>query len=180
MTAIEAEEKVLRQTEARNEIYELINEMEADEFKQEEGKIRLQNYTERFEKTFAPESDDEDGITDKDHVYTKLPWDQIERSEEKDACERYCKALAKKEDLLMMLEGQLEYHFDFDLEKYAFLAVVLSRICRNLDETRLNLVPDEVTEQEFWRNYFYQIELWKQEHGHTSRLGSRIDTQERE
>ena len=117
---------------------------------------------ERFEASFAPDSDDEDGITDKDLVYTKLPWESIENSGEKDACERYCKALAKKEDLLMMLEGQYEYSFDFSLDKYTFLAVVLSRICRNLDETRINLVPDEVTEQEFWRNYFYQIELWKQ------------------
>ena len=55
----------------------------------------------------------------------------------------------------MMLEGQLEYRFDFSLDKYAFLAVVMSRICKSLDETRLALVPDEVSELEFWRNYFY-------------------------
>jgi len=61
----------------------------------------------------------------------------------------------------MKLEGQLEYRFDFSLDKYAFLAVVMSKICSNLDDSRLTLVPDEVNEHEFWRNYFYHIELWK-------------------
>ena len=91
-----------------------------------------------------------------------------------------CKALAKKDDLLMQLEGQLEYRFDFNLEKYSFLAVAMSKICRNLDETRLKLVPDEVTEHEFWRNYFYQIELWKLQQGFENRLGAQIDIGERE
>ena len=180
LSAIEQEEKGLRMNEERNEIYEQINIMEPDDFKTEEGKAQISSLTERFEKTFAPDSDDEDGISDKDVIYTKLPWEQVERAEDKEACERYCKALAKKEDLLMQLEGQHEYRFDFTLDKFTFLAVLMSRICRNLDETRLNLVPDEVTEYEFWRNYFYQVELWKQEHGHASRLGARIDTQERE
>jgi len=80
----------------------------------------------------------------------------------------------------MKLEGQLEYRFDFSLDKYAFMAVVMSKICRNLDETRLTLVPDEVSENEFWRNYFYQIELWKKEQGYESKLGAQIDAGERE
>ena len=80
----------------------------------------------------------------------------------------------------MLLEGQLEYRFDFSLDKYAFLAVVMSRICKNLDETRLALVPDEVSEHEFWRNYFYQIELWKKQHGYESKLGGQIDAEERQ
>ena len=56
----------------------------------------------------------------------------------------------------------------------------MSKLCRNLDETRLQLVPDEVSEHEFWRNYFYQVELWKKQHGHDNRLGAQIDSQERE
>jgi len=153
MTAIEQEEKQLRLTEERNDLFEYITAI--DDIKSDSGKESLRLYTERFEQTFAPDSDDEDGISDKDLVFTKLPWEQLESAADKDACERFCKALAKKEDLLMQLEGQLEYHFEFSLEKYAFLAVVLSKVCRNLDETRLVLVPDEVTENEFWRNYFY-------------------------
>ena len=44
---------------------------------------------------------DEDGISDKDVIYTKLPWETLERAEDKDACERFCKALAKKENQLI-------------------------------------------------------------------------------
>ena len=62
MTAIEAEEKPLRMKEERNDIYELINAL--DDVKSEGGKELLRIYTERFEKTFAPDSDDEDGISD--------------------------------------------------------------------------------------------------------------------
>ena len=51
---------------------------------------------------------------------------------------------------------------------------------KNLNEVRLRLVPDEVSETEFWRNYFYHIELWKLGEGFENRLGERIDTVERE
>lgn len=178
ISAIEVEEKQLRMNEERNEIFEYITNI--DDIKSEEGLQTLKYQTERFEKTFVPDSDDEDGISDKDVVFTKLPWDNIEQTEKKEQCERFCKALAKKDDLLMKLEGQLEYRFDFSLDKYAFMAVVMSKICRNLDETRLTLVPDEVSENEFWRNYFYQIELWKKEQGYESKLGAQIDAGERE
>lgn len=76
MTAIEQEEKSLRMNEERNEIFEYI--MAIEDIKSEEGQQELKYQTEKFEKTFLPESDDEDGISDKDVVYTKLPWDSIE------------------------------------------------------------------------------------------------------
>lgn len=34
--------------------------------------------------------------------------------------------LAKKEDLLILLTPHLKYQFDFDMEKYSFLAVVMT------------------------------------------------------
>jgi len=112
MTAIEAEERQLRREETRKEIYEEIDEIE--DIKTDEGIKYLQACTERFERTFLPEnSDDEDGISDKDVILTKLPWETLERAEDKNACEKWCKVLAKKEELLVLLEGQLEYHFDF-------------------------------------------------------------------
>ena len=82
MSVIEEEEKGLRMNEERNEIYEYIAAI--DDIKSEEGKAALKYQTERFEKTFLPDSDDEDGISDKDMVYTKLPWDDIEQSQEKE------------------------------------------------------------------------------------------------
>ena len=63
---------------------------------------------------------------------------------------------------------------------HIFLAVVLSKYCPKLDDVRVALVPDEVSEYEFWRNYFYHIELWKKEKGLPCKIGERIDTNERE
>lgn len=56
----------------------------------------------------------------------------------------------------------------------------MSKLCRNLDEARLKLVPDEVSETEFWRNYFYEIELWKQTKNYENKLGDKIDSSERD
>ena len=47
------------------------------------------------------------------------------------------------------------------MDKYTFLATVMAKYDENLDESLLRLVPDDVTETEFWRNFFYHIELWK-------------------
>ena len=58
--------------------------------------------------------------------------------------------------------------------------MVLSKLCPKLDETRLALVPDEVSETEFWRNFFYQIEHWRLQKGFSSKLGELIDPLERQ
>lgn len=49
----------------------------------------------------------------------------------------------------------------------------------NLGQTQLRLVPDEVNDTEFWRNFFYHIELWRKEQGGSfeSRLGPIKDEQ---
>ena len=69
----------------------------------------------------------------------------------------------------------LEYVYEFDLEKYVFLAIVMGKMFPKLHNARFRLVPDEVSEQEFWRNFFYSIELFKLKHGFESRLGNKID-----
>ena len=42
---------------------------------------------------------------------------------------------------------------------------------KNLKKTRRDLVPELVTEDEFWRNYFYQVELFRSELGLQNSLG---------
>ena len=49
---------------------------------------------------------------------------------------------------------------------------------QNLKKTRHELVPDLVSEDNFWRNYFYKIECAKAELGVQTRLGPRKTSQE--
>jgi len=72
------------------------------------------------------------------------------------------------------LKPHLEYQFEFDLDKYAFLAIVMSKFDETLSEAFIRLVPDDVTEAEFWRNFFYHIELWKQSKGFESLIGEPV------
>ena len=71
-SAIEQEEKALRMQEDRNAIYEQINEIE--DMQTDAGRRELAYLTDQFEKTLAADSDDEDGISDKDVILTKMPW----------------------------------------------------------------------------------------------------------
>ena len=79
-SAIETEEKKLRLSEARNEIYDAIRNI--DDFDKEWGQKELKSLTEDFEKTFeADSSDEEDGQSDQNVIYTKLPWESLETDE---------------------------------------------------------------------------------------------------
>ena len=50
-----------------------------------------------------------------------------------------------------------------------------------LGEAQLRLVPDEVSDAEFWRNFFYHVELWRKEQGNfQNRLGELKDEQARQ
>ena len=110
-----------------------------------------------------------------------MPWEDLEREEDKKALQKYCIELAKKEDLLLKLEPQLAYNFDFDLENYVFLAHVLTKMDPELGEAQLRLVPDEVSDTEFWRNFFYHVELWRKEQGNfQNRLKEPKDEQARQ
>lgn len=51
---------------------------------------------------------------------------------------------------------------------------------RNLADIRELLVPGSVTEDEFWRNYFYLIELAKKQLGLQSRLVNLVSSTEKQ
>ena len=81
--------------------------------------------------------------------------------------------------MLTQPESALEFEFDFDIEAYAFISIALMKYDQNLNETRERLVTDEVSEEEFWCNYFYSIECIRSEYGLPTRLGIKIDESER-
>lgn len=53
--------------------------------------------------------------------------------------------------------------FEFDLEgHYAAVAMAMLREDTRLEKMRFELVPKLISEQDFWRNYFYRVSLVKQ------------------
>ena len=111
-------------------------------------------------------------------IKTTLPWDELASSENKKQLRKHIFALSKETDLLSREIDELIYQFDFDLNVYAYQAIVLRRLDRNLLEAHERLVPDMVGEDSFWRNYFYEIELHKKELGEYTKLGAVVDGEE--
>ena len=79
-----------------------------------------------------------------------------------------------------MCDAQLKFEFDFSLEQYVFVACIMLKHDSNLADARELLVPSLVSEDEFWRNYFYSIELIKKNMGLPSRIGSEVGESERQ
>ena len=74
----------------------------------------------------------------------------------------------------MATKEELEYDFNFDLDRYVVLAQIMLKLDKNLRDVRHQLVPDMVEEDDFWRNYFYQLECTKAIMGLENELGNRI------
>ena len=75
---------------------------------------------------------------------------------------------------------ELDHQFRFDWKVYGYQAVLMIKIDQNLKNLRERITPDLVSEEEFWRNYFFEVEKILQENNQRSRLGDRIDPAERE
>jgi len=87
--------------------------------------------------------------------------------------------LAKDKTCLLKPRSAYDFDFDFRVEAYVFVACVMLKYDSNLVETRENLVPNEISEDDFWCNYFYAIECIKAELGLPTRLGSRLEESKR-
>ena len=88
-------------------------------------------------------------------------------------------SLSKEYDMLSQPKSNMEFKFDFDMDSYTFVSIAMLKHDKNLDETRDQMVPEEVSEEDFWRNYFYKIECFKAELGLPTRLGDKIDEEQR-
>jgi hypothetical protein len=54
----------------------------------------------------------------------------------------------------------------------------LTKLSNDLRETHNAIVPDLVSDDSFWRNYFYEIELKFSELGEHSKIGQKVSAQE--
>lgn len=83
-------------------------------------------------------------------------------------------ALGVDEDALLVQKEEMEYEFKFITDEYIVLAQILLKLDLNLKKTRHELVPEVITEDDFWKNYFYKIECCKKDLGLKTRLGAMI------
>ena len=60
------------------------------------------------------------------------------------------------------------------MDDYAFMAIILMKFDKNLAQVREDLVPDEISEEDFWNNYFYAVETVKKTHGLPNRIGDKL------
>ena len=84
-----------------------------------------------------------------------MPWEDLESKDLETRVRKGVFGLSKEVDLLTQLKSEHEFEFDFNMEKYAFISIALLKYDRNLADSREKLVPAEVSEENFWRNYYY-------------------------
>ena len=111
-------------------------------------------------------------------LYYDLPWEECPVEEARQLTKDVY-ALGVDEEALLRQKEELEYEFDFDIDHYIILAQIMLKLDLNLKKIRHELVPEMITEEDFWRNYFYKIELRKKELNLTNKLGMSISRQER-
>lgn len=102
-------------------------------------------------------------------VYTALPWEGLSRDAAKQV-KKEIYALAKDELSLTITKEELEYGLRFNIGNYFILATILLKHDRNLKDMRERLVPTDIEEDDFWFNYFYQIESIKKQLGLSNML----------
>ena len=66
------------------------------------------------------------------------------------------------------------------MSNYEFVAAMMLKYDSNLATTRDIIVPENVTEDEFWRNYFYHVEMIKKDLGLPHRLGRQMFEDDKE
>ena len=107
-------------------------------------------------------------------VIYDLPWDGVP-SEQARKLTKDIYALGVDENALLMQPEEREFQFSFDIDHYIILAQIMLKIDKNLKKSRYELVPEIITEDEFWHNYFYKIETFKlQMNLPNCRLGQKV------
>ena len=77
-------------------------------------------------------------------------------------------SLAADHMSLLMTRQEQEYEFgeyDAEPDRFIVIAQIMLKVDNNLEPKRFELVPELISDTEFWRNYFYSIELAKSQLG---------------
>ncbi|KAG9339474.1 hypothetical protein JZ751_023612 [Albula glossodonta] len=98
-----------------------------------------------------------DGIIDKAYAAVP-PW--VGYSEEETIQQQILALSADRRNFLRDPPAGVQFHFDFD--QMFPIALVMLQEDELLNRMRFDLVPKQVKEDVFWRNYFYRVSLIKQ------------------
>ncbi|CAI4230105.1 unnamed protein product [Auanema sp. JU1783] len=95
-------------------------------------------------------------LEDKKQTSVRIPWEGL--SDE---------GLAKKQMLSLSLDShnflrESPGDSEFSLEEQEAIAAVLIKEDPNLNKIRFQLVPKQLSEAKFWKNYFYRVSLIRQ------------------
>jgi hypothetical protein len=71
-------------------------------------------------------------------------------------------------------KDEIDIDFKFDMQVYSYQAVMLFKLDNNLASLRDKLVPDLVSDEDFWRNYFFEIEKILELNNQPTSLGARV------
>ncbi|XP_077976955.1 synapse-associated protein 1-like [Glandiceps talaboti] len=116
------------------------------------------------------------------------PW--VGYNEEEQMKQQILALSQDKRNFLRNPPAGVQYHFDFDSSHPVAMATLTED--ENLKKMRFNLVPKQINEHNFWRNYFYRVSLIKQssqltslaaetgETSNTSRSSSRRSSTEKD
>lgn len=73
-----------------------------------------------------------------------------------------------------------EVNFNFDFDTNADAAIRMLEADPKLEKKRFELVPRQLDENTFWRNYFYRVELIKRSYGADEELAQKEKEEDRE
>ena len=117
------------------------------------------------------------GDEDKEsNILLDLPWDGLPQ-DQKDHLIKSIELISNNSDALIASPGEHEFEFDFNYTRYAVQAVIMLKFQTKLQDVHDELVPDLVSEENFWQNFFYQFEFTKDKIGLQHSLGERIPTE---
>jgi len=86
------------------------------------------------------------------------PW--VGYNEEEKLKEQIISLSADSRNFLKSPPSGVDFHFDFDVAYPIAMAIIEEDPA--LQDMRFRLVPKQVNEENFWRNYFYRVSLIKQ------------------
>jgi len=99
----------------------------------------------------------------------KLPWETVKivnnsNGNIRDIIREEILDLSTSEENFLTEESNYMFEFEFDMEECKYQAIKLMEYDQRLGLLRNAIVPSKVSDERFWKNYFYNVELIKMKH----------------